>query len=113
MIPLKLRDELASDKFYAKCCLTGKTGIKIDWHHNFNYANKNINEKWCILPVVNEIHQYHQGITSEVKEKLNWIMYNRATDEELKKYSKCVNLIKESERLNKKYGFYKNQAPIG
>lgn len=108
MIPKKLRDELANDPYYKKCCLSGVMNEKIDWHHNFNYASKNINEKWCILPVANSIHQYHQGITSEVKEKLNWIMYNRATDEELKKYSKCKDLIREKERLNKKYVSFKN-----
>jgi len=103
MIPKKLLRELLADPFYKKCCLNGMANEKIDFHHNLIYAGKQVNEKWCILPVRNSIHQYHQGITREVKEKLNWIMYNRATDEELKKYSKCKDLIKERERLNKKY----------
>jgi hypothetical protein len=102
-IPVKLREELAADPFYKKCCLTGTMSGKVDFHHNLIYAGRQVQEKWCILPVANSIHQYHQGITSEVKEKLKWIMYNRATDEELKKYSKCKDLIKERERLNKKY----------
>ena len=105
-IPLKLREELATDPYYKKCCLTGTMSEKIDWHHNFNFAGKNINENWCILPLANSIHQYHKGITSDVKEKLNWIMYNRADDETLKRYSKAKDLIKEKLRLNKKYGNY-------
>lgn len=108
MIPKRLRELLANDQFYKKCCLTGKTNEKIDWHHNFNFAGKNLNEKWCILPVCNSIHQYHQGITSKVKEKLNWIMYNRANNQTLKRYSKAKDLIKEKERLNKKYGDYRH-----
>lgn len=103
MIPVKLLKEILEDKFYRVCCLTGKVNGKIDLHHNLIYAGKQVNEKWCILPICNSIHQYHQGFTKEVKEKLDWIMLNRATDKELKKYSKCVDYIKERERLNKKY----------
>ena len=105
MIPAKLKKELANDKFYDRCCLTGihKNLEKIDWHHAFIYAGKQVNEKWCILPVVQAIHFQHNGITAKVKEKLEWIMLNRATDEELKKYSKCIDLIKKRDRLNEKY----------
>ena len=35
-----------------------------------------------------------------------WIALNRATDEELKKYSKAIDYIRMREVLNKKYGVY-------
>ncbi len=42
------------------------------------------------------------------KSRCDWIMLNRGTDEQLKKYSKAVDLIKKREYLNKVYGSYKN-----
>lgn len=106
MIPPKLRAEMAEDNFYNHCCLTGihKNREKIDWHHNFNYAGKNLNEKWCILPVRLSIHFQHQGLTPEVKERLDWIMLNRADDTTLERYSKCIDLKKKRDKLNKKLG---------
>jgi len=64
---------------------------KIDWHHNMTWQGKNVQEKFAILPVHNSIHQYHNGLTSEVKEKLNRIMVSRMTEEQLDYYSKAVN----------------------
>jgi len=91
MIPKKLLNEILEDKFYKKCCLTGKPYGKIDWHHNMTWQGKNVQEKFAILPVHNSIHQYHNGLTSEVKEKLNRIMVSRMTEEQLDYYSKAVN----------------------
>jgi len=91
MIPKKLLNEILEDKFYKKCCLTGKSYGKIDWHHNMTWQGKNVQEKFAILPVHNSIHQYHNGLTSEVKEKLNRIMVSRMTEEQLDYYSKAVN----------------------
>jgi len=105
MIPPKLRAEMAEDNFYNHCCLTGihKNREKIDWHHNFNYAGKNLNEKWCILPVRLSIHFQHQGLTPEVKERLDWIMLNRSDEKTLIKYSKAIDLIKKRDKLNNKF----------
>ena len=91
MIPKKLLNEILEDKFYKKCCLTGKSYGKIDFHHNLIFAGKQVQEKFAILPVHNSIHQYHNGLTSEVKEKLNRIMVSRMTEEQLDYYSKAVN----------------------
>ena len=55
------------------------------------WQGKNVQEKFAILPVHNSIHQYHNGLTSEVKEKLNRIMVSRMTEEQLDYYSKAVN----------------------
>jgi len=96
-IPLKLKKELSADLFYQRCCITGQTNIK--WHHAFTFAGRQVQEKWCILPIAKEIHDNIE----QYKEKCDWLILNRADDETLKKYSKSEDLIKKRERLNKKY----------
>lgn len=100
-IPTKLRQEMAEDSYYKKCCITGSI-TNIQWHHNLIYAGRQVNEKWCILPLSKEMHDMvHLPYN---KSRCDWIMLNRATDEELKKYSKVVDLLKRKEYLNKVYG---------
>lgn len=99
-IPDTLRSEMANDPYYKKCALTGTTDGKIDWHHNFIYAGRQVNEKWCIIPLSKPIHDK----IDYYKEKVDWIMLNRATDEELIMYSKAIDLIAKRNRLNKLYG---------
>jgi len=103
MIPKPLLQEILADKYYKKCCLTGTTLGKIDLHHNLIFGGRQVQEKFAILPVHNDIHQYHQGITKEVKEKLNWVMVNRMSEYELNYYSKAVNYNQVKLELNKKY----------
>lgn len=103
-IPKALRDEMDADPFYHRCCLTGEREgpyNKIDWHHNFMWAGKRVNEKWCILPVSKDMHDmvHRPGI----RDSLNRIMLNRADDATLRKYSKVVDLIKRRDQLNKIY----------
>ena len=98
-IPPKLRQEMADDPFYKQCCIMGKTNEKINWHHNFQFAGRQLNEKWCILPLAESIHD---SIT-DYKDICDWIMLNRATEATLKKYSKAVDLIRKREYLNKKF----------
>lgn len=101
-IPQTLRADMESDPFYSRCCITGqhKTSVKIDWHHNFIYAGRQLNEKWCILPLAKEVHNN----IVRYKEKCDWIMLNRGTDEQLEHYSKARDLKRVRDRLNKKYG---------
>lgn len=101
-IPPKLRAELTSDPFYQWCCITGAMAknVKVEYHHNLIFAGKQVQEKWCILPLVESVHDdiaYH-------KEECDWIMLNRADDATLKKYSRAVDLVAKRDRLNKKYG---------
>lgn len=100
-IPPKLREEMAGDPFYKRCCVTGEIG-KIEWHHNLIYAGKQVQEKWCILPLTYHIHRIADD--KLVRERLDWIMLNRATDDELRRYSKAVDLLAKRDRLNTKYG---------
>lgn len=101
-IPPELRHEMEIDPYYSKCCITESTSEKIDWHHNLIYAGSQVNEKFCILPLARSIHTD----IVKYKEQCDWIMCNRATDEELRRYSKAINYINERERLNKIYGVY-------
>lgn len=106
-IPPKLREEMENDPFYQQCCITGKNRlqVKIEFHHNLIFRGRQISEKFCILPVSKDIHD-NQG-KREIKDKLNWIMLNRATEEQLEKYSKCVDYKRMLKVLNKKFGKYK------
>ena len=109
---------MQNDPFYSRCCVTGK-GIKtenrfnedrIEWHHNLIFAGRQVNEKWCILPVVKHIHDREKE--PEIKERINWIMLNRATDEELERYSKARNLKAERDKLNEKLGTWESNIYI-
>jgi len=103
-ITKELREEMSQDKFYSKCCITGlsKNAVKIDWHHNLMYAGKRVNAKFCILPLADFVHRD----IAKHKEKCDWIMWNRASEEEIELYSKATNYKEVKERLNKKYGTY-------
>jgi hypothetical protein len=102
-IPTKLKIELNDDVFYTRCCLTGVSNreTKIDFHHNLIYAGKQVQEKFCILPLAKSVHD------KLPKELCDWVMWNRATDEEIARYSKAENYQLTKERLNKKYGIYR------
>lgn len=99
---------MEKDPFYHRCCLTGR-GIKtenrfnmerIEWHHNLIYAGKQVQEKWAILPIVKRLHDQMVG---ETKERCDWIMLNRATEEDLARFDRA-NLKAKRDALNKKYG---------
>ena len=114
-IPQKLRDEMVSDPFYQRCCLDtynmhnhlkgvgGQCEGRIEWHHNLIVAGRQLNTHWAILPLC---HLHHDKLNSQTKEVLNWIMLNRATEQELSEVSKAVNYKGLRDRLNKVYGKY-------
>lgn len=84
-IPIKIREELQEDKFMKTCCLQSEICKgRIEWHHNFIYASKRINEKGSILPVCQEHHRRE----SAFKKQLDKIMFTRMTDEDRSKYPK-------------------------
>ena len=98
-IPKKLLEEMLADPFYKICCISGRSDEKIELHHNFIFANRQINEAWCILPLSKSIHDR----ITDYKDHCDWIMLNRASDETLKKYSKAIDLIRKRDYLNKKF----------
>lgn len=102
-IPTKMRAEMALDPFYSVCVITGKTaeeaGEKIEWHHNLIYNKERVNRKFCILPLLQSVHER----IVQHKEKVDWIMWNRATEEEIAEFSKAEDYKKTKDRLNLKF----------
>lgn len=84
-IPLKMRAELAEDKFMKECSLQGIKILcegELQWHHALIYSGKRQNEKGAILPLCRGHHEKE----SQFRHLLNQIMYTRMTDEERAKY---------------------------
>lgn len=109
-MPKALRKELAADPYYAVCCITGepgKRGNPIEWHHNLIYAGRQVQEKFAILPVKRTIHA--KASKQEIKHKLDWVMLNRATDQQLLTISKAKDYFLYKHYLNKKFGVYPHQ----
>ncbi len=101
-IPTNINEQMNRDPFYLKCCIVdANCSGKIERHHNLIFAGKRINRLFCILPVC----KYHHDLekTREIKEKLNWVMLNRANDSELEEFSKAIDYKKEKARLNNIY----------
>lgn len=89
-IPLKLRTELNADKWYKKCCIADETCEgRIQFHHNMQWKGSRLNEKFAILPVCEAMHR--KADTREIREKLDWVMLQRMTDEQVEYYSKAKN----------------------
>ena len=105
MIPPDLIKELEQDPFYEKCVMTGHRSVQ--WHHCFTFEGKSIQEKWAIVPLIKHVHdqctQHKPEYDREVAEQVELIALNRATPEELLKYSKVVDLIAKRNNLRKKY----------
>lgn len=120
-IPDKLRKEMAEDPFYKTCCLYGQVlnGTKheckgnVTWEHTLIYAGSKIQEKWAIIPLCEKYHgvNWYQDSGYLVKEVNVWVALNRATYEDLKRFSKAVNYVRERDRLNNLYGTYSQMIP--
>lgn len=107
-IPDKLRKEMADDPFYKKCCLLNTVCQgRIEWHHGIIYAGRQLNEKWAIIPLC---HHHHEKVMyEEIKDKTYYIMLNRVSDDELRKYSKAIDYIRLKKILNEKYKSQRNR----
>lgn len=84
-IPKKLRDELAADPFMKQCLRLqeGTCKGRITWEHAWSYANRQINEKWAIVPLC----EHHHFV--DLKKHIGQLAsLNRATKEDLAKYSR-------------------------
>lgn len=85
-IPQKLRDEMAQDPYYSQCVLkdSGVCLGRIEWHHALIYGGRQQNRKFCILPLCQGHHR--KADDKLIKAKLDKIMYDRATPEDLAEY---------------------------
>jgi len=103
-IPKALNDELNDDPFYTRCVLgrLGGCGGRIERHHALIFAGRQLQKKFCILPTCHEHHMLANR--KDIKERFDWVLLNRATDDELKEISKAKDYIRERSRLNNIYG---------
>jgi len=109
-IPKEMREEMASDPFYRKCCLQShECGGRIEWHHHIKYGGKRINRKAFILPVCKNHHK--QESKKEFHERLTWMALNRATEDDLKFLAKR-NTNQELRYLNNKYGTFRGDGAV-
>lgn len=106
-IPPALLAEILEDPWFAVCCVSGKTRQqeKIELHHNFIFASKQVNAKKFILPLSKSVHD--RANNKEMKERLDWIMLSRMTEEEIKEISKAVDYGQRFKYLKGKYGIYR------
>lgn len=81
---------------------------RITWEHTLIFGGKQIDEVWAIIFLCEYHHSVnkHQDGKGLDKEKNVWIALNRATDEELEKYSKAIDYKALKNRLNSIYGKY-------
>lgn len=100
-IPKDVVATLKADPFMEQCCICGKSP---QWHHNFEYGRKAINEAWCILPLCIVHHKDVREIN--YRRLLDWCMLNRATDTELSKYSRAMDYKAKRKWLNILFGEY-------
>lgn len=99
-IPKKMREEMNDDPFYSLCCVRDISTCKgvIEWHHNLIHASRQVNEKFCILPMC-ELH-HSQVHLPMVKGFADAVMISRASDEQIDKYG-----------LEQRRKYLKNDSP--
>jgi hypothetical protein len=101
-IPPKLKQQMAADPWYKRCCITGRTE-DIEWHHAHQFSGRQTQEYWCIVPLNKEVHKNIRSWRTE-REMVDIIILCRADEATLKKYSKAENLVFKRDYLLKKYG---------
>lgn len=99
-VSLTTMNTLLADPFMKQCCLCKSTPVQ--WHHNKIFQGRQVDNPKTILPVCHRCHA--KANENETREKLDLIMLNRMTDDEIKKYSKVDNLIARRDYLKQKYG---------
>ncbi|WP_087877691.1 hypothetical protein [Bradyrhizobium sp. ORS 285] len=57
------------------------------------------------------MHEKIEG-DPQIKELCDWIMLNRATDDELRPYCKAIDYISRKRLLNLKYGPWRGTIPV-
>lgn len=86
-IPLKLRKELAAEPYMQVCALhfLGGCSRKIEWHHVWIYAGRQVNERWAILPACN-FHHENVKKDRKIKELFEVLSLETASEADLEKY---------------------------
>lgn len=98
-IPEELLKEMLSEKFYRSCCICGSKHRQL--HHNLIFGRAQQNIKSAILPLCGACHARADNV--EFRERLDHIMLNRMTEEEIDTYSRVRNLRERRKFLNEKF----------
>jgi len=106
-IPPKHREIINSDLYYKTCVRQneGNCAGNITIEHALIFGGRQIAELWNYIPLCeyhHSVNNYQDGGDLD-KEKNTYFALNRATDEELLKYSKALDYLLLRKRLNKKY----------
>lgn len=102
----KVKEQLLQEPDICARQCDGNCDGRITWEHAIIYAGKQVDEVWAIIKLCEYHHAVntHQDGKGMDKQKNVWIALNRATDDELRQYSKSIDYIKMRERLNAVYG---------
>lgn len=83
-------------------------GGRNTWEHAFIYAGRQIQERWaiiCICAAGQDVDRFQDSHRMD-KDLNKWVALNRATDEELRAYSRAIDYVRERRRLNDLFGPY-------
>ena len=107
-ISKSVKDSLLNEPEVCNRSKDGGCAGRLTWEHTLIYGGRQIDEAWSIIKLCARHHEVDefQDNGDLQKDKNVWIALNKATDEELLKYSKVISYIKMRERLNEKYGVY-------
>lgn len=103
----RVRKIINEDRYYTICARWRDGGCKgrITMEHALIYAGRQIDEAWAIVPLCayhHAVDEYQDG--GDLKKEINVMLaLNRATDDELLKYSKAIDYIALRKKLNEKY----------
>lgn len=85
-ISKKVKDILLADPFMKKCCIGGMCEGRIEFHHVWIYAGRQIDEVWAIMPAC---HFHHSKASNPIiKAKFEAASLKRVADGDLLKYPK-------------------------
>lgn len=101
-IPLDILKEFLDNPINKNCALCSKSSVQI--HHNLIYGGSQVSDIWTLIALCSDCHSIEKR--KDIKEKLDWIMLCKGTDEQLKQYSKIDNLIEKRARLIEKFGSF-------
>lgn len=107
MIPKQLLNEILQDNYYEKC-VRHKEGTcrgRITFEHAIQYASKQVQEKWSIIPLCSFHHAVNEyQDRGDLNKEINWYYaLQRATETDLEKYPRR-NWKQLKKYLVEKYG---------
>jgi len=103
-IPKDILEEYLKDPFSKECCFCGSPHPQL--HHNLLYGGRQVNEAWTFLPLCKTCHDKINNV--KLRRLGDWAMFNRATKEDLTRYSRVMDYTARLKFLN---GFFGQFSP--